>query len=304
MWFDGNILAFVFGLVLAMARVGSSINFAVTPIFAEIGVPFSAWAGTIMCLFSFVCCLYLVFFDWYGESRQKPRSTEEVSLTFIRYFPLQAWLIFLICVFFYISVLTFYTVASAIMQNTGSKWDDKTATFFLFIPNFVAIPAAPFFGFLIDKKGRSLIWLIVACVMQVGAHIVFLLLSLEVIDLHPAIVMVWIGFGYSIFAAAIWPLLPFVIKENMLGTGYGTMTAIQNCGLALGPQIIGGIQTAGGIAGTKWEYILPLFIFIACAGVALVITVLLITADRVRTGGVLNGTGIEKQKHKDQLNLT
>jgi MFS family permease len=62
MWFDGNILAFVFGLVLAMARVGSSINFAVTPIFAEIGVPFSAWAGTIMCLFSFVCCLYLVFF--------------------------------------------------------------------------------------------------------------------------------------------------------------------------------------------------------------------------------------------------
>jgi len=50
-----------------MARVGSSINFALTPIFAEIGVPFSAWAGTIMCLFSFVSCCYLTFFDWYGN---------------------------------------------------------------------------------------------------------------------------------------------------------------------------------------------------------------------------------------------
>jgi len=304
MWFDGNILAFVFGLVLAMARVGSAINFAVTPIFADTGVPFSTWAGTVMCLFSFVCCLYLVFFDWYGESRQKPRSTEEVSLTFIRYFPLQAWLIFLICVFFYISVLTFYTVASSIMQNTGNHWPPNTATLFLFIPNLVAIPAAPFFGFLIDKKGRSLMWLIVACLMQVAAHIVFLLLSLEVFILHPAIVMVWIGFGYSIFAAAIWPLLPFVIKGNMLGTGYGTMTAIQNCGLALGPQIIGAIQTTSGVENTKWEYILPLFIFIACAGIAFVFTLLLITADRVRTGGILNSVGEKKQRHKEQLNMT
>jgi len=188
------------------------------------------------------------------------------------------------------------------MQNTGRKWDDNTATFFLFIPNFVAIPAAPFFGFLIDKKGRSLVWLIVASVMQVGAHIVFLLLSLEVIDLHPAIVMVWIGIGYSIFAASIWPLLPFVIKENMLGTGYGTMTAIQNAGLAFGPQIIGAIQTASGIENTKWEYILPLFIFISCAGISLIITLILTTVDRVRTGGILNSAGNEKQSHREKLN--
>jgi len=44
------------------------------------------------------------------------------------------------------------------------------------------------------------------------------------------------------FAASIWPLLPFVIKENQLGTGYGLMTSIQNAGLALFPQAIGIIQ--------------------------------------------------------------
>jgi len=283
MWFDGKILAFVFGLVLAMARVGSSINFALTPLFAQIGVPFSAWTGTIMCLFSMVCCTYLTFFDWYGQSLapKKEPSKEVVSLALIRFFPLESWLIFLICVFFYISVLTFYTVASSILQHTGKMYSPDEATFFLFIPNLVAIPAAPFFGFLIDKKGRSMYFLIVSCVMQVGAHVVFLLLSLDRIVLQPAIIMVWIGIGYSIFAAAIWPLLPFVIKENMLGTGFGLMTAIQNAGLAIGPQIIGGIQTAPSIQGTRLEYVLPIVIFIVCAGVALLLTFILITVDRV-----------------------
>jgi MFS family permease len=134
MWFEGKDLAFVFGIVLAMARVGSSINFALTPIFAEIGVPFSAWAGTIMCLFSLVSCAYLTFFDWYGNEYHREKDNDEkeiVSLKDIRHFPLQAWLIFLICVFFYISVLTFYTVASYILQHTGTHpWDPQTATFF------------------------------------------------------------------------------------------------------------------------------------------------------------------------------
>jgi hypothetical protein len=47
------------------------------------------------------------------------------------------------------------------------------------------------------------------------------------------------GFGYSMYASAIWPTLPFVIKAEMLGTGYGTMTAVQNAGLAIFPSIIG-----------------------------------------------------------------
>jgi len=264
-------------------------------------VPLSAWAGTIMCLFSFVSCCYLTFFDWYGNEYHRERDKEVVSLRDIRHFPLQSWLIFLICVFFYISVLTFYTVASKILQNTGHKWDPQTATFFLFIPNMVAIPAAPFFGYIIDRFGRSLLFLIAACVMQVGAHVVFLLLSLDITNLHPAIVMVWIGLGYSIFAAAIWPLLPFVIKENMLGTGFGTMTAIQNAGLAIGPQIIGGIQSSPNIQGTNLEYIIPLFIFIACAGIALLFTVLLITFDKVRTDGILNKTGKDKQEYRETV---
>ena len=43
-------------------------------------------------------------------------------------------------------------------------------------------------------------------------------------------------------ASSLWPLLPYIIQPNMLGTAYGAMTAVQNAGLAVFPQIIGGLQ--------------------------------------------------------------
>lgn len=43
-------MAFAFGLVVAFSRIGTSINFLITPYFAKIGVPFSIWFGAEMCM--------------------------------------------------------------------------------------------------------------------------------------------------------------------------------------------------------------------------------------------------------------
>eukprot|EP01123_Difflugia_compressa_P006097 TRINITY_DN18246_c0_g1_i1.p1 TRINITY_DN18246_c0_g1~~TRINITY_DN18246_c0_g1_i1.p1 ORF type:complete len:340 (-),score=41.48 TRINITY_DN18246_c0_g1_i1:79-1098(-) len=303
-WFDGKILSLAFGIVLAFSRIGSSINFAVTPTLASIGVPFSVWFGTMMCLVSLTACIYLTFMDWYGDARiQKSSGPKEViSVKHVAQFPVQAWIIFLICVFFYISVFTFYTVASDIMQHTGEKYTDEKATFFLFIPNFVAIPASPTFGMLNDRKGRSLIALTVACAMQIVAHFIFLGMTVGSINISPYFIMVWIGVGYSLFAANIWPLLSFVIREALTGTGYGMMTSIQNAGLAIFPLLIGAIQGADSIKDSNLKYIIPIIIFICCAGVALALTILLWVIDNRLTGGVLNGTGKIKRDYKEKLN--
>lgn len=45
-WFEGKQLAFAFGTVVAFSRIGTSVNFLVTPYFTELGVPFSIWFGT------------------------------------------------------------------------------------------------------------------------------------------------------------------------------------------------------------------------------------------------------------------
>lgn len=80
--------------------------------------------------------------------------------------------------------------------------------------------------------------------MQILAHIAFLGILEGWFFIHPAIVMTWIGVAYSLAASSIWPLLPFVIPQRMLGTAYGAMTSIQNLGLAVFPQLIGFVQVS------------------------------------------------------------
>jgi len=67
------------------------------------------------------------------------------------------------------------------------------ASRFLAIPNFVAIPGAPIFGLLIDRFGRSLIWMIISCAMQVVGQLVFLGLADEWFLIEPTWIMLWIG---------------------------------------------------------------------------------------------------------------
>lgn len=53
--------------------------------------------------------------------------------------------------------------------------------------------------------------------------------------------MIGQGLAYSGFAAVIWPSIPLVIPSQLIGFGYGVVTAIQNAGLATFPLIIAAI---------------------------------------------------------------
>jgi len=286
---------------VAFARIGSSVNFVVTPILANMnnGVPLSVWVGFAACGLSLIFCLCACFLDWYGQNRVNTVKAEEPpKCSDVRYFPLSAWLLMLICLFFYICVLTFYTVASDIMQKTGRHYDDATATLFLSIPNFVSIIGSPFFGRIVDRHGRALIMIFAASCMMIVAHLVFFALAVEIIDINPIAIMLWLGIGYSMGAASLWPILSIVIDEKMLSTGYGCMTAVQNAGLALFPLIIGQLQDSKSIRGTKLQYTLPIMIFIGCAFVALLLTVLLIRVDKRDSDGLMNASSAERQARK------
>lgn len=161
-WFEGPQLALAFGLVVSFSRVGSAVNFIVTPwMSSHFTVPASVGFGTLMCFFSFVSCLVLYVMDYYGEPRLEAKKAAaavaagtdsapasprlgqsdddsdmegwaqaggqagssmtawEKAVTAVT-FPSSAWMLFVITMFFYIGVLTFNTIASSIMQHTGT----------------------------------------------------------------------------------------------------------------------------------------------------------------------------------------
>lgn len=50
------------------------------------------------------------------------------------------------------------------------------------------------------------------------------------------------GLAYSIYSAAIWGSIPYVVAPNSIGTAFGMATAIQNIGLVIAPTIVGYIK--------------------------------------------------------------
>lgn len=49
------------------------------------------------------------------------------------------------------------------------------------------------------------------------------------------------GIAYSLFAAVLWPSIPLVIEERLIGLAYGVTFSIQNIGLSCLPLIIASI---------------------------------------------------------------
>jgi MFS family permease len=105
----------------------------------------------------------------------------------------------------------------------------------------------------------------------------------------PIILMIWLGFAYAMGAASLWPILSHIIPKKMLGTAYGTMTSVQNLGLALAPQLLGFIQDSYSDPYNPLRYSMPIFFFILCALTSFILCCILMYVDLKVTAGMYLG---------------
>lgn len=80
----------------------------------------------------------------------------------------------------------------------------------------VSAIASPAMGFIIDKTGKNVLWVILSICGTVLAHG---LLAFTYVS--PYICMVIMGLSYAMLAGSLWPLIALVVPENQLGTAYG-----------------------------------------------------------------------------------
>jgi nitrate/nitrite transporter NarK len=73
-----------------------------------------------------------------------------------------------------------------------------------------------------------------------------------------------LGVSFSLVPAALWPSVPKIIDEKILGSAYCVIFWIQNIGLLLMPIIIGKLNVATG------GYTIPMIVFASCGIAALV----------------------------------
>ena len=87
--------------------------------------------------------------------------------------------------------------------------------------------------------------------------------------------MVFLGFGYSLVPAALWPSVPKIVPDKVLGTTFALIYWVQNLGLLgfkmLAGRILGDLSASEGITGPVGVELMFVTLSFAALAVALLL---------------------------------
>jgi MFS family permease len=246
-WFKGGRgLALAFGITISFSRVGSSFNFLFSPEIAKAhGVNTAVLFGMFACLISFLSCFVLIACDVYAvnkgiikASTHEENAEKPFKLADLKLLPKELWAICTICVFCYTAIFPFIGIAKNFFE-VKFNLEGEEASRYISLYQFTSAGASPVIGALVDSVGRNTLWLIAASSCFILIHFLFLVTSIP-----PPVMMPAMGLFYSFLVSGLWPSVPWVVPENVVGFSYGVMTALQNAGLAIFPLMTGAVLDA------------------------------------------------------------
>ena len=160
------------------------------------------------------------------------------------------WMLGLLCVLFYSSIVAFKKFAGAILIP---RFDipASTAGWMVSMLPFSTVVFAPLFGLLVDRRGHGTRWMVIGSVLALVAHLL-LAFAPSGVPFYGYLSMVFLGFGYSLVPAALWPSVPKIVPDKVLGTTYSLIYWVQNLGL-LSFKWLAGIILGSAAAGAAAE---------------------------------------------------
>ena len=148
-------------------------------------------------------------------------------------------------------------------------------TIFAVFP-LLAVAITPILGNYVDHKGKAASMLMIGSILLVICHLTFaFILPLFKGNAVGGTVVAYVtilvlGASFSLVPAALWPSVPKLVDEKIIGSAYALIFWIQNIGLWLFPLLIGKVldNTNQGVTDPlaldyKWALIM-----LACLGIA------------------------------------
>lgn len=140
----------------------------------------------------------------------------------------------------------------------------------------LAVAITPILGNYVDHKGKAATMLMLGSLLLIVCHLTFaFVLPLCKGSAVGGVVVAYItilvlGASFSLVPAALWPSVPKLVDEKIIGSAYALIFWIQNIGLWLFPLLIGKVldKTNQGVTNpVEYDYTWPL-VMLACLGVA------------------------------------
>lgn len=301
-WFKGKEMALAMGLEMAIARVGVFAIFSISPIIADSFGSIVAPVAFCTVLIFIGLITYTVFTFMDKKLDEQIGATEEESsdeefkfsdlgkILTSRVF----WVVALLCVLYYSAIFPFQRYGANMLQcNLDGISAEAASNIFRWFPIGAAV-ITPFLGNFLDRKGRGATMLMGGALLLICCHLIFAFVLPETKSAVLAYsTIVLLGISFALVPAALWPSVPKIIDEKILGSAYCLIFWVQNIGLCFVPKLIGNLLTstnadnpaviaakASGADFIPYDYTVPLVVF-ACFGVAaLVIAIYLKVIDK------------------------
>lgn len=300
-WFKGKEMALAMGLEMAIARLGVFAVMWISPMIA------GKFNGSVVAPVGFCTALLVVgllffliftFMDRKFDSQlmeaglltaeKSPEDEFHISDLGKIFSSKMFWIVALLCVLYYSAIFPFQRYAPNYLEVTLNVDAETASRLFSCFP-ILAMALTPFLGAFLDFKGKGASMLMLGAIIMIVCHMSFAF----ILPAFPSkalalILIVTLGVSFSLVPAALWPSVPKIIDEKILGSAYCLIFWVQNIGLCLVPLLIGVVLEGTG------GYTAPMIIFSSFGVLAFILTFLLKIEDK-RKGYRLEEPNVEKK---------
>ena len=305
-WFKGKEMALAMGLEMAIARVGVFAIFSISPIIADkMGSVVAPVAFcTVLLLIGLITFTVFTFMDrkldaQTGEAEEKEEPFKVSDLGTILSSQV-FWIVALLCVLYYSAIFPFQRYGANMLQcNLDGISPEDAANIFRWFPIGAAV-ITPFLGNFLDRKGKGATMLMGGALLLICCHLVFaFVLPATKSPLIAYSTIVLLGISFALVPAALWPSVPKIIDEKILGSAYCLIFWVQNIGLCFVPKLIGNLLAStnadnpaviaakeAGADFIPYDYTVPLIVFASFGVLALLFAIYLKALDKKRGFGL------------------
>ncbi len=292
-WFKGKEMALAMGLEMAIARLGVFAVMWIAPLISD------KFGGSIMAPVGFCGALLmigLINFIIFGVMDRKfdsqlvgaglataeksPEDEFHISDLKAIFTSKMFWIVSLLCVLYYSAIFPFQRYATNFLEETLSIGAAEAAKLFSCFP-ILAMVMTPLLGIFLDRKGKGASMLMIGSVIMIACHLSFaFLLPAFPQKWFALLLIVVLGVSFSLVPAALWPSVPKIIDEKILGSAYCLIFWVQNIGLCLVPMLIGSLRESTG------SYLVPMIVFSSFGVLAFILSLCLKAEDRKKGYGL------------------
>ena len=202
------------------------------------------------------------------------------------------WIVALLCVLYYSAIFPFQKFATEMLHYKVGFELKEASDIFSYFP-IGAMIVTPFLGYFLDRKGKGATMLILGSILMIVCHMTFALYPFVAGTTSSTVVafaaIVILGISFSLVPATLWPSVPKLIDNKVLGSAYSAIFWIQNVGLMSVPIIVGSVLDSVNKnvpEGQVKDYTLAMLIFASFGVAAFVLSAFLKIVDKKKGYGL------------------